>query len=100
MKTTKIYTSLPGLRPRRLALGLKATNLADALGVTRAAWSYWESGATMPSSGYLPALAELLQCSIEDLYKDEEETRAAGLGAPRVGVGPYGETEARDDGAD
>ena len=115
----KIYTSLPGLRPRRLALGLKATNLADALGVTRAAWSYWESGATMPSSGYLPALAELLQCSIEDLYSDGgektdchgqcehwprndgTETRAAGLGAPRVGVGPYGETEARDDdGAD
>lgn len=82
MKTTKIYTSLPGLRPRRLALGLKATNLADALGVTRAAWSYWESGATMPSSGYLPALAELLQCSIEDLYKDEEtdcHTSAAAL---------------------
>ena len=49
----------------------------------------------MPSSAYLPALAELLQCSIEDLYKDAEETRAA------EGVGPYGETEARDDdGAD
>lgn len=91
MKDTKIYTSLPGLRPRRLALGLKATNLADALGVSKQAWSYWESGATMPSSGYLPALAELLQCSIEDLYKDEEETRVA------EGVGPYGETEARDD---
>jgi hypothetical protein len=25
----------------------------------------------MPSSAYLPALAELLQCSIEDLYREE-----------------------------
>ena len=98
MKATKIHTSLPGLRPRRLALGLKATNLADALGVTRAAWSYWESGATMPSSGYLPALAELLQCSIEDLYKDEEtdcHTSAAAL-ARNDGK----EADADDDGAD
>ena len=89
--TAKIYTSLPGIRARRRALGLKAAGLADALGVTRAAWSYWESGATMPSSGYLPALAELLQCSIEDLYKDVEETD----GPPRASA-PTNETEARD----
>ncbi len=110
--TTKIYTSLPGLRPRRLALGLKATNLADALGVSKQAWSYWESGATMPSAGYLPALAELLSCSIEDLYKDVEETDCHGQCEhwPRndgtetraaEGVGPYGETETVNaDGAD
>ena len=81
----KIYTSLPGIRPRRLALGLKAAGLADALGVSRAAWSQWETGINMPSSAYLPALAELLQCSIEDLYRDADGARAA------EGVGPYGE---------
>lgn len=80
--TTKIYTSLPGIRPRRLALGLKAAGLADSLGVSRAAWSQWETGINMPSSAYLPALADLLQCSIEDLYRDAEETD--------------GETEARN----
>ena len=88
---TKIYTSLPGIRTRRRSLGLRAAPLAQTLGVTRSAWSQWEAGVTMPSSAYLPALAELLQCSIEELYKDAEETRAA------EGVGPYGETEARDD---
>jgi len=88
--TAKIYTSLPGIRPRRLALGMKAAHLAEEIGVTKQAWFYWENGDTMPSAGYLPALAELLQCSIEDLYKDAEGTRAA------EGVGPYGETEARD----
>ena len=93
--TTKIYTSLPGIRTRRRSLGLQAAPLAETLGVTRSAWSQWEAGATMPSAAYLPALAELLQCSIEELYKDEGKTRAA------EGVAPYGETEAQDaDGAD
>lgn len=53
---------------------MQAAPLAETIGVSRAAWSQWEAGATMPSAGYLPALAELLQCSIEDLYKDAEET--------------------------
>lgn len=74
MMTAKIYTSLPGIRPRRLALGMKAAHLAEEIGVTKQAWFYWENGDTMPSAGYLPALAELLQCSIEDLYRDAEET--------------------------
>jgi len=68
---TKIYTSLPGIRTRRRSLGLRAAPLAQTLGVTRSAWSQWEAGDTMPSSAYLPALAELLQCSIEDLYREE-----------------------------
>ncbi|MEE3381548.1 MAG: helix-turn-helix transcriptional regulator [Succiniclasticum sp.] len=69
----KIYTSLPGIRPRRLALGRKAAHLAEEIGVTKQAWFFWENGDTMPSAGYLPALAELLQCSIEDLYRDGGE---------------------------
>ena len=69
----KIYTCLPGIRTRRRSLGLQAAPLAQTLGVTRSAWSQWESGVTMPSSAYLPALAELLQCSIEDLYGEEAE---------------------------
>ena len=73
MKTTKIYNTMPGIRARRRALGLKAAGLADTLGVTRSAWSQWETGVTMPSSAYLPALAELLRCSIEELYEAGEE---------------------------
>lgn len=71
--TTKIYTSLPGIRTRRRSLGLQAAPLAAALGVSRSAWSQWESGETMPSAGCLPALAEMLQCSIEDLYREETD---------------------------
>ena len=72
--TTKIYTSLPGIRPRRLSLGLKAVRLAEEVGVTKQAWFYWEAGESLPSAGYLPAIAQLLQCSIEDLYRDPGET--------------------------
>lgn len=64
----KIYASMPGIRTRRRALGLTAAALATALGVTRQAWNQWEGGATMPSAAYLPAIAELLHCRIEDLY--------------------------------
>ena len=69
----KIYTSMPGIRTRRRRLGLTATSLAAELGVTRQAWNQWEGGATMPSAGYLPAIAALLQCGIEDLYESEGE---------------------------
>lgn len=53
---------------------MQAAPLAAEIGVSRAAWSQWEAGTTMPSAGYLPALAELLQCSIEDLYRGGGET--------------------------
>lgn len=69
----KIYTSMPGIRTRRRMLRLTATSLAAALGVTRQAWNQWEGGTTMPSAGYLPAIAALLQCGIEDLYKEGED---------------------------
>ena len=68
-QTMKIYKTIPGIRTRRRTLGLTATFLAAELGVTRQAWNQWEAGTTMPSAAYLPAIAELLQCSIEDLYE-------------------------------
>lgn len=72
-QTMKIYKTMPGIRTRRRALGLTAAALATALGVTRQAWNQREGGVTMPSAGYLPAIAELLQCGIKELYEGEED---------------------------
>ena len=69
MTTTK---KLEGLAPRRRAAGLTQQAVADALGVERATVGMWETGATWPSARVLPALADLLCCSIDELYTAPE----------------------------
>lgn len=68
----KIVESLPGMGTRRLRLGLSMADCAAAIGVTRQGWYQWETGRTLPSAAYLPAIAEVLQCEIKDLYVGEE----------------------------
>lgn len=72
VKTMKTCRTMPGIRTRRLMIGLSVQEAADALGVTRQGWYAWESGKSLPWAGYLPGLAELLQCGIEDLYREED----------------------------
>lgn len=66
----RFFTSMPGIKNRREALGLSVAEAAAALGVTRQSWNNWETGRCPPSSYYLPAMAELLKCRIEDLYEE------------------------------
>lgn len=60
-----------GLKSRRIALGLSQAELADKLGIVQSAISAWESGEKMPRASQLPALAEALSCTIDELYRDE-----------------------------
>ena len=73
MTTTK---RLEGLAPRRRAVGLSQQAVANALGVERATVGMWETGANWPSARVLPALADLLCCTIDDLYTAPEEAEA------------------------
>lgn len=66
----KFATSMPGIKARREALGLSVAEAAAALGVTRQSWNNWEIGRSPASSYYLPAMAEILHCRIEDLYEE------------------------------
>lgn len=59
---------LAGLQYRRKAAGLTQDELAQSLGVARSAISMWEIGSAWPSAAILPKLADLLLCSIEELY--------------------------------
>lgn len=68
-----IYTSMDGIRYRRKAAGLGVSAAAERLGVTRQAWYQWELGKSLPGSGCLPAMAEILNCRIEELYEDPGE---------------------------
>ena len=50
------------------AKGITGVQVARALNVTPPAVSGWVTGRTMPDSDKLPALADLLSCSIDALY--------------------------------
>lgn len=63
---------LPGMRRRRRELGLSKTALAEILGTSRQNISYWESGKNWPVGYWIPAIAEALHCSTDELYREEE----------------------------
>lgn len=66
------------IKERREAMGLTRIQVADRLGVTKVAVRKWEVGLAMPNADKLPALADLLGCSIDALYgRDSPEARDA-----------------------
>ncbi|MCI7329857.1 MAG: helix-turn-helix transcriptional regulator [Selenomonadaceae bacterium] len=56
------------LKQMRLDKGLTQEDVANRVGVTRAAVVYWEKGQT-PRVKYLPKLARVLGCSVEKLLR-------------------------------
>ena len=48
--------------------GLTQAELAKRMGCGQSAVGMWETGARAPKSRILPKLAEVLGCSIEELY--------------------------------
>lgn len=56
------------LRERK---GLSQKELADILNITQGAVSQWELGLSRPTSKILPELAKALDCTIDELFKDE-----------------------------
>lgn len=66
------------IREHREAMGLTRIQVADRLGVTKVAVRKWEVGLAMPNADKLPALADLLHCTIDALYgRDSPEERDA-----------------------
>ena len=59
-------------------MGWTQQQLADQLGVERATLAMWEIGKNWPPARLLPAMAELMLCSIDDLYREEADDNAAG----------------------
>lgn len=56
------------LRKKR---GMTQTELAAVLGVSQANISMWESGEALPRTDKLPALARILNCTIDELFADK-----------------------------
>lgn len=68
-----ITVGLVGLGPRRKRAGYTQQSFADALGIERGRLANYECGTSWPSASMLPAMADLLCCSIDDLYKRPED---------------------------
>lgn len=56
------------IQTRREAARLSKVEVARSLGVDLSTVCHWESGAAMPRADKLPVLADLLGCSIDELY--------------------------------
>lgn len=70
----KIITKgLVGLAPRRKRAGYTQKDFAEAMGVTQSVVARYETGEAWPSAANLPMMADLLGCSIDDLYERPED---------------------------
>lgn len=49
------------------------SDVAMALNVSRSTVTKWETGAAFPSSGKLSAIANLFNCTIDDLLRERSE---------------------------
>lgn len=61
---------MTAIKDYRTRKGLSQEQLARLMGTTQAAVAMWETGARMPRADKLPKLAEVLGCTVADLYKN------------------------------
>ena len=73
-----IEKGLVGLAPRRRAAGYSQERFAEDLGIDRSRIAQYETGRAWPPAALLPAMADLLCCSIDDLYVRPEDVPLSG----------------------
>ena len=57
----------------RRRAGITAADLAERMHYSRTTIYFWEQGRCWPSSQELPRIAEILGCSIDDLFTDHND---------------------------
>lgn len=62
------------LRERK---NLSQYKFAEMLGVAQSTVAMWETGTNIPTADKLPKIAEILNCTIDDLFGRTEETEGA-----------------------
>lgn len=55
--------------------GISQAQLAKLMETTQAAVAMWETGARMPRADKLPKLAEVLGCSVADLFANQKRRK-------------------------
>ncbi|WNX85761.1 helix-turn-helix transcriptional regulator [Agathobaculum sp. NTUH-O15-33] len=67
---------MKSMQNRRESLGVTQQAMADKLGVDRSTVCKWEADGTYPRPKFLPAIANYLNCTIDDLYREESAKEA------------------------
>ncbi len=57
------------IKERRTALNMSQIDLGNAVGATQASVSQWENGIAFPAADKLPKIAEVLKCTIDELFQ-------------------------------
>ena len=70
-KTDMEVEHMQSIKLLRMAGNMKQTDLAEKLGISQGAVSYWESDGAFPPSRFLPQLASIFGCTIDELFKGE-----------------------------
>lgn len=63
------------IKQKRKQAGISQKELAQRLGVNQASVCLWESGKNSPRVGRLQKIAEILGCTVEDLFETECKKR-------------------------
>lgn len=61
------------IRRLRKAAGMTQTQLATKLGLSQNSLSQWETEVVLPRTRQLPQLAEVLGCTIDELFENPNE---------------------------
>lgn len=59
------------IKTLRKAAGLTQTQLATKLGLSQNSLSQWETEVVLPRTRNIPQLAEVLGCTIDELFADD-----------------------------
>lgn len=62
------------IKALREAAGLQQKQVAEGMGVLQSAVSNWETEVALPKARQLPQLAEVLGCSVSDLFVHVEDS--------------------------
>lgn len=68
-----IKTNNSKLRAARKNANLTQQEAAQLLNVDQTAISQWETGLTLPRTDKLPDIAKIYRCTIDDLFRTEDE---------------------------
>lgn len=70
MVKRKHRPGLPGLAAIRRRAGLSQSELAAKLHIDETAVSHWENGKSTPAGGRLVLVADVLGCTIDELFRE------------------------------
>ena len=59
------------IQEKRSSLGMNQSEFSNLLGVERSTISKWETGKSLPRAELLPKIAQILNCSVDELLRGD-----------------------------